>query len=134
LDSIFWDNSSDEYGIKAPVTVRDNKLKQFVEQPSWVIEGVYYKWLESSFTVADTIFILNTPFSIQEERIWSRYENRKAGISPSAKKETIKSVEKLIEWNKKYNQEFLPNFVRNNEYSNKIILLDYNENIFNFLG
>ncbi|MGY0694980.1 hypothetical protein ACW2QC_19815 [Virgibacillus sp. FSP13] len=133
LDHIFWDKNADEYGIKAPPTVRDNNLKEIVEQPAWIIEGVYFKWLDPSFALADHIFILNTPVAIQEERIWSRYKKRKAGVLPSTKNETIQSVKKLIDWNKKYNHDFLPNFVRNNDYKGKMIQLENNENIFNYL-
>lgn len=86
LGDIFWDNHAIEYGVKTPELERDNKLKELVNQPSWVIEGVYFKWVETSFEMAEKIFILNTPLSIQEERIWSRYEKRKSGEVSSAKK------------------------------------------------
>ncbi|HLR72440.1 MAG TPA: hypothetical protein VK085_13545 [Pseudogracilibacillus sp.] len=133
LDNIFWDNSVDEYGVKAPIIVRNKKLNEIVVQPSWIIEGVYFNWLEPSLALADKIFILNTPLSMQEERIWSRHEKRKAGAIPSTKSETIKSVEQLIEWNRKYNQEFLPKFIRNNEYKEKMIQLENSEAIFSYL-
>ncbi|WP_100011547.1 DNA topology modulation protein FlaR [Lentibacillus sediminis] len=133
LDDIFWENSTDQYGVKASVSVRDNKLKNFVMQPSWVIEGVYLKWVIPSFELADKIFILKTPIQTQEERIWSRYHKRKMGILPSTKKETIESLKDLLEWNKKYNQEFLPDFVENTQFADKIIHLNGNDDIFNFM-
>ncbi|MBB2483321.1 DNA topology modulation protein FlaR [Bacillus sp. APMAM] len=96
LDDIFWDNAAGEYGVKASEFERDSRLKQIVEQPSWIIEGVYIRWLSSSFSYADKIFVLETPISIQEKRIWSRYEKRKSGKLPSTKKETLDSVKELI--------------------------------------
>lgn len=100
LDDIFWDNTANQYGVKTLEIERDNKLRQIVEQPSWIIEGVYFKWLTPGFFLADKIFVLNTPISTQEKRIWSRFEKRKLGILPNTKKETIESVKELIKWNK----------------------------------
>lgn len=97
------------------------------------MEGVYFKWVSPSFELADKIFILDTQLQIQEERIWSRYNERKAGVIPSTKKETIESLNNLLEWNQKYNQVFLPEFVRETIYSDKIIHLKSNEDIYNFL-
>lgn len=133
LDDIFWDNTANQYGVKTLETERDNKLEQIVEQPSWIIEGVYFKWLTPSFSLADKIIILNTPISIQEKRIWSRYEKRKLGILPTTKKETIESVEELIKWNKRYNDIYLPEFISNNEFKSKVIQLNKAEDIFNYL-
>src|SRR5690625_1456589 len=92
LDDIFWENDAEQYGIKASKNIRDNELKKFVEQPSWIVEGVYFKWVTPSFELADKIFILDTPLQIQEERIWNRYHKRKSGELPSIKKETIESL------------------------------------------
>ncbi|MBP2076341.1 hypothetical protein [Oceanobacillus polygoni] len=133
MDHLFWDNLASDYGIKAEVTKRDNKLKEIVESPSWVIEGVYFKWVAPSFDLADKIFILNTPISIQEERIWNRYEKRKAGILPTTKNETVESIQALIVWNRNYNTDLLPNFVRDSVYKDKMIQLADNESIFNYL-
>lgn len=133
LDNIFWDNNAVEYGVKTPEAERDNKLKKIVEQPSWIIEGVYFKWVELSFEMADKIFVLNTPLSMQEERIWSRYEKRKLGEVSSAKKETLQTVKDLINWNKNYNLNYIPNFIRDNEYKSKIIQLESSEDIFKYL-
>lgn len=104
-----------------------------MEQPSWIVEGVYFRWVVPSFKLADKIFVLNTPIQTQEERIWSRYNKRKTGILRSTKKETIETLKELLEWNKKYNQVFLPDFVRNTKYGYKIIHFNSNEDILNFV-
>ncbi|WP_239701584.1 hypothetical protein [Mammaliicoccus sp. D-M17] len=133
MDDIFWDNQADEYGIKTPELERDDKLKELVVQPSWVIEGVYFKWVKPSFKMAEKIFILNIPLSLQEERIWNRYAKRNMGEVTSVKKETLQSVRDLIEWNRRYNQEHIPNFIKDNEFKSKIIPLENNEDIFKYL-
>ncbi len=97
----------------------------------WILEGVYLKWVAPSFKLADRIFVLTTPIEIQEKRIWHRYEKRKNGVI-SSKKETFESIIELIEWNKKYNHDFLSNFVRDNEYKEKIIQVDDNEDVLDY--
>ncbi|OEH93850.1 AAA family ATPase [Bacillus solimangrovi] len=134
LDAIFWDKNAEQYKIKAPVFIRDNKLKEIVGQPSWIIEGVYFTWLDPSFALADKIFVLHTPLSVQEERIWSRYYQRKTGLLSSTKKETINSVNELIDWNKKYIENYLPNFINNTKYKDKIIQLENNFAIFEYIS
>ena len=48
LDDIYWDNSSQEYGIKTSAEKRDKLLQNILEKDDWIIEGIYYKWLEQS--------------------------------------------------------------------------------------
>ena len=58
LDNIYWDNSSQKYGIKTKVEKRDKLFQNILEKDDWIIEGIYYKWLEQSFKNADIIYIL----------------------------------------------------------------------------
>lgn len=134
LDNLFWDNHKNAYGVKSPAAVRDSKLKRIVKQSSWVIEGVYVQWVTSVFQSADKIFVLNTPMDIQEARIWKRYEKRKARVIPSAQHETFEGVQALVEWNRKYNQTFLPDFIRNNKYKEKIIQVKDQTYILHYLS
>src|SRR5699024_1007443 len=128
LDDIFWENQATQYGIKANEDTRDYMLEKFLNQPSWVVEGVYLKWVTPSFERADRIFILDTPLQVQEDRIWNRYYKRKSKVSHLAKKETLQSIHNLLEWNKKYNEIFLPEFMKKTAYTYKIILLkDYKD-------
>ena len=46
LDNIYWDNSSQKYGIKTKVEKRDKLFQNILEKDDWIIEGIYYKWLE----------------------------------------------------------------------------------------
>lgn len=132
LDDLFWDRTANEYGIKASASERDQALQAIVSQNDWVIEGVYISWVEPSFRLADKIFVLTPPLSIQEERFWQRHEDRMSGKIPS-KKDSYESVVELVEWNKKYNSQSLPHFINNSEYRDKIVVLDSNTEVFKYL-
>ena len=73
LDNIYWDNSSEKYGIKTEVEKRDKLLQKILEKDDWIIEGIYYKWLEQSFKNADIIYILDLPKYIYKFRIIKRF-------------------------------------------------------------
>jgi adenylate kinase family enzyme len=111
LDAIFWDNTDKSYNQKASPEVRDQKLKQILFNESWIIEGVYFKWLKESFQKADVIILLMPNYAICTLRIISRFIQRKIGIMPSKKKETIKGLIELIKWNQRYNKEDIPDIV-----------------------
>jgi len=111
LDNIFWDNTDDSYNKKASPEVRDQKLKEILLNQSWIIEGVYFKWLRESFQKADVIILLMPNYAICTLRIISRFIQRKIGIMPSKKKETIKGLIELIKWNQQYNKEDIPDIV-----------------------
>lgn len=129
LDDIFWDNSADVYGVKILEEQRNRKLLEIVNQESWIIEGVYRSWVGPSFTAADKIIVLKPPLALQEERIWSRYEERKNGVVISKYKETLESVKELIAWNEKFNLISLPYFIENCDYQDKIIIFENNLDI-----
>ncbi len=111
LDTIFWDNTGDSYNKKAIPEVRDQKLKEILLNESWIIEGVYFKWLKESFQKADVIILLIPNYTICTFRVISRFIQRKIGIMPSKKKETIKGLIELIRWNQRYNKEDIPDIV-----------------------
>ena len=101
LDDIQWDNSADGYGLKMSVNKREELLKQILIQESWIIEGVYYAWVTESFQRADVIYALDIPSYIYKYRIIMRFIKRKLGIE-KGKKETFKSVDNLLKWTNKY--------------------------------
>jgi adenylate kinase family enzyme len=111
LDNIFWDNTDKSYNQKAIPEVRDQKLKQILLNDSWIIEGVYFKWLKESFQQADVIILLMPNYAICTFRVISRFIKRKIGIIPSKKKETIKGLIELIKWNRRYNKEDISDIV-----------------------
>lgn len=97
LDNIFWDNDANQYGIKMPVDKRNQLLANILQQPDWVIEGVYYAWCNKTFDVADRIYVLDIPKQICKFRIIKRFLQRKLGLI-KGKKETVKSVCNLLKW------------------------------------
>ena len=111
LDNIFWDNTDKSYNQKVSPEVRDQKLEEILLNESWIIEGVYFKWLKESFQKADVIILLIPSYTICTFRIISRFIKRKIGIMPSKKKETIKGLIELVKWNQRYNKEDIPDIV-----------------------
>ncbi|MBQ3547279.1 MAG: DNA topology modulation protein FlaR [Clostridia bacterium] len=97
LDDIQWDNSQNSYGVKMPIEKRNQMLNDILQQPNWIIEGVYYTWVQKSFEDADIIYVLDTPKWLYEFRIIRRFVKRKFGFG-KGKKETLKSVFNLLKW------------------------------------
>lgn len=101
LDQLQWDNEAKEYGVKMPIEKRDAMLKEILNMDQWIIEGVYYQWVQESFKKADRIYLMETPERICQFRIIRRFIRRKMGLE-KGKKETIKSLIELLKWNHKF--------------------------------
>ncbi len=97
LDDIQWDNSQNSYGIKMPIEKRNKMLNDILQQPDWIIDGVYYAWVQKSFEEADIIYVLDMPKWLYKFRIIKRFVKRKIGLE-KGKKETLKSVYNLLKW------------------------------------
>lgn len=104
LDNIYLDNSSEKYGLKTEFEKRDNLLQNILEKDAWIVEGIYYKWLEQSFKEADTIYLLDLPKYIYKIRIIKRFIKRKLKLEIS-KKETLKSLLDLLKWTDRFQNE-----------------------------
>lgn len=97
LDDIQWDNSQNSYGIKMPIEKRNQMLNDILQQPNWIIDGVYYAWVQKSFEDADIIYVLDMPKRLYRFRIIKRFVKRKIRLE-KGKKETLKSVYNLLKW------------------------------------
>ncbi len=106
LDELFWDNAAPIYGVRASPESREQQLTMILQQDAWIIEGVYYRWLERSFAQADRIGILTPPVCLRDWRILIRFMKRTAGIIPS-KKERFGDLITLIQWNHTYDRDNL---------------------------
>ena len=127
LDDIQWDNTSDSYGVKMPVEKRNALLNKILSNDSWIIEGVYYSWVEQSFEDADRIFVLDMPEYIYKWRIIRRSVKRKMGIE-KGKKETFKSVINLLKWTDTFKNKNLKEIKNQlDKYGEKVVWL-YNKN------
>ncbi|MCK6073911.1 hypothetical protein [Paenibacillus silvae] len=47
LDKVMWSSSVEMAGKNSP-EVRDKLLHEIIVKDSWIVEGVYYKWLAES--------------------------------------------------------------------------------------
>lgn len=127
LDDIQWDNTSDSYGVKMPVEKRNALLNKILSNDAWIIEGVYYSWVEQSFEDADRIFVLDMPEYIYKGRIIRRSVKRKMGIE-KGKKETFKSVINLLKWTDTFKNKNLKEIKNQlDKYGEKVVWL-YNKN------
>ena len=62
LDDIQWDNNAKEYGKKRTLDERNALLQEILyNNDEWIIEGVYYAWVQQSFDEADKIYVLDMP-------------------------------------------------------------------------
>ena len=97
LDDLQWDKNAATYGVKNPVEKRNSLLQQLLQRESWIIEGVYYAWVQESFEKADVIYVLDIPKYIYKSRIIVRFIKRKLRLE-QGKKETIRSLCNLLKW------------------------------------
>lgn len=120
LDDIQWDNNSETYGVKRAKEERKSMLREILDKDDWIIEGVYYKWVEEAFSQADVIYVLDMPLVLTRIRIIKRFIKRKLGRE-RGKKETLKSLFGLIKWTKEYRNVDIINIREMlSEYSDKV--------------
>jgi len=102
LDDLHWKNEDGSYGNKRSLEERAALLANVIGKPAWVIEGVYYKWLQPSFEAADAIVIL-APGSVT--RSWRLVRRH---FSPNGRQQNIKQLYDLWRWGQDYARTTLP--------------------------
>lgn len=133
LDDIYWDNSSNQYGIKRKEDERSYLLHKILKREDWIIEGVYYSWLKESFVQADLIIVLNIPTYICKRRIIHRFIMRKLQMT-HGKKETIKSLIDLLKWTDQFKKINIPKIYNIlSKYQDKTIYLNNVNEISDYL-
>lgn len=129
LDDIQWDNNAEGYGTKRPIEERNALLLEILNNNEWVIEGVYYTWVQQSFDEADIIYVLDMPGYLYKSRIIIRSIKRKIGIQ-QGKRETIKSVHNLLKWTETFQNKNLKEIKTILErYENKVIWLSSKKDV-----
>lgn len=129
LDDIQWDNNAEGYGTKRPIEERNALLLEILNNNEWVIEGVYYAWVQQSFDEADIIYVLDMPRYLYKSRIIIRSIKRKIGIQ-QGKRETIKSVHNLLKWTETFQNKNLKEIKTILErYENKVIWLSSKKDV-----
>jgi len=134
LDDLFWDRAAQSYGVPGSEVDRDAELLAITQEPVWIIEGVYYRWLRASFARADVIFVLRPNVFLRDWRIVKRFVSRKFAIMPT-KKESLLDLYRLIEWNHKYDADNLKRameFIREFEY--KIVVCSRADDLLKCVG
>ena len=133
LDELFWDNSSGSYDTKSNINKRNENLRVILSKESWIIEGVYYSWLQDSFIKADIVFILKPNVFKRDWRIIKRFIKRKLGLLPS-KRGFIKELFDLIIWNHKYDKKNLKEAeAMIDKYNFNKVIVKNNMDILNFV-
>ena len=127
LDQMFWEQNEDAY-VRTSEELRAKKLGRVLSQESWIIEGVYYKWLSDAFYDADLIVVLNPPVLLRQWRIFRRLLKRKFVLG-QFRKESLASFMEMFWWNQKFDND---NMIRildfTVEHKRKIIFCkNYNE-------
>ena len=129
LDDIQWDNNAEEYGTKRPLEERNALLQEILNNNEWVIEGVYYTWVQQSFDEADKIYVLDMPRYLYKSRIIVRSIKRKLGIQ-QGKRETLKSVYNLLKWTETFRNKNLKEIKTIlDKYENKVIWLSSKKDV-----
>lgn len=129
LDDIQWDNNAEAYGTKRPLDKRKALLQEILSNNDWIIEGVYYSWVQQSFDEADKIYVLDMPRYLYKSRIIIRSVKRKFGIL-KGKKETFQSVCSLLKWTETFQNEKLKEIKRIlDRYGNKVVWLSSKKDV-----
>lgn len=98
-------------------------LDDILRKNDWIIEGVFYDWLDGSFRDADVIILLDIPKRVYRFRIIRRFVKRKLGME-RAKKETLSSLVALLKWTDKFQDKNLPRiYEKLGKYPDKTITL-----------
>ena len=129
LDDIQWDNNVKGYGTKRSPEERNALLQEILRNNEWIIEGVYYAWVQQSFDEADIIYVLDMPRYLYKSRIVLRSIKRKLGIL-KGKRETLKSVYNLLKWTETFQNKNLKE-IKNilDRYENKVVWLSNKKDV-----
>ena len=133
LDDIFWARNANDYHAKTPERERNELLVKIIREKQWIVEGVYYRWLNEAFEKSDLIVILKTSALIRNWRITIRFIKRKLGII-EGKSEELTDFIKLALWNTKFDAD---NMIRIEEhikkYRSKIVEIKTKKELQDFL-
>ncbi len=133
LDDIQWDNSQNSYRTKMPIEKRNRMLNDILQQPNWIIEGVYYAWVQKSFEDADVIYVLDMPKRLYRYRIIKRFIKRKIGLE-KGKKETLKSVCNLLKWTNTFQNTNMKEIIKILEpHKEKVVYIKKKEEIYRII-
>ena len=134
LDNLFWDNTSPQYGVKMPAEKRTEMLEAILEKEGWIIEGIYYSWVEESFKLADRIFLLDVPRRVYMLSVIKRFIMRKRH-SDKHQRETVRTLAEILRWAYRYPAKNLPEIRQCLEkYWDKVIVVHKRSELIKYLS
>ena len=107
LDHLYWDPNVNRYGIATDDITRTNMLNEIMDEPAWIMEGIYHDWTEPCFEQAEVIVLLTTNVWIRHWRLIKRYFRHKRKAY-TGKRETFREIIQLLWWNHRYERKQLP--------------------------
>jgi adenylate kinase family enzyme len=130
LDQLFWDSESLYQGSQTSPAKREIMLNEILEKDKWIIEGMYFRWVEESFRRADYILVLKTNLLVRRWRIVKRFFMRKAKLIPSQRRETMRTLLDTLIWTSKYDDHDLVEAVKLlKKHNDKVLILTRNKDI-----
>lgn len=133
LDQVFWNNDAKQHGTIRPQIERDKMLENVLSKSEWILEGIYYTWLQKSFEQADIIIIIQPNEFIRNYYLIIRFLKQKLGIIRS-KKDSFKSFLALMSWANKYSSEKMPALIETTQpYHEKRYFFKTADQAFEFL-
>jgi len=106
LDDLHWMNENNTYGTKRAKGERDALLADVIQRPTWVIEGIYYKWTATSFAEADLIIILQPNSWVRNWQLLWRFIKGK-----NSAQKTWRDFYALWHWANTYSRHTLPQII-----------------------
>lgn len=131
LDDIVFDNSDAAFKKKRDEVERNQLLSDFIKShdDDYIIEGVYYDWVDKSFENADYIFLFEIPLHIRVLRVIRRWY-RSLSEKDQAKKYSLFSTIKLIKWMFEYYKEEFPLILKKLEkYGDKVTMIKSKDDV-----
>jgi len=123
-------SSTVEFSGENPPELRDRLLEEITEKEQWIVEGVYYKWLASSFEAADVIIYLDPKPYKRAIRIIMRFFKQRTGLERANYKQTLSGLLEMLRWNNKFDKENKMKILELLEiHKHKLIVLKSNEEI-----
>ena len=107
LDDLHWDNSRGYMGIRRDPDEKQRMLAEILDTDSWILEGVYYRWLGEAFSQADLIVILTPSTWTRQSRMVRRFARGKFGVE-NGQNEGFSSLWETLRWNQRYDRYYLP--------------------------
>ena len=70
-----------------PIEKRGQMLNDILQYSDWIIDGVYYAWVQKSFEAADVIYVLDMPKWLYSFSIIKRFIRRRVGLKKGKKEQ-----------------------------------------------